>query len=1037
MADAQRRRYNVGAIKLPHAQRDVAHGIVGATDEEWAERRFLDIIGAVGEDDDEQFPVGSNVTYHVELTDDEAEQFRAASNCRYVELDTYTTPRTAPAPGGAVIPAVRTLQWQGAIFPGSEVWHGRDVTIAVLDQGTTQAVRNYMGWTLVGRQNFGDPLPAGDEIFPDPANPGQYLEHGCLVAPNLVPQGGRIIDCLVINSSGGSTAAMATAAARWAVDQGARVLNHSFGSDASAGIDATSKNTWTDALNYLNTHGAHIFFAGGNEDYPDLDYPAAFSRTFANVHSVGGFNEASNSPAWYTNWAADMTGVSPGENIVSLTPDAQLTTWNGTSAASPNAARLCARIMTGGRYSAAQAGAALKANMRKTGNDKYEGGGAYDLRRALIGLGAGIAGLPPLTNRVPNPSAEVDLTGWTVASADATMGRSNGVPSPAGLGSWHAYYAITAAGAFETWGPSVPVTPGETITASAYVRRNSVTNAPGDDLYLEFYDASGASLSLLNATSDKRDDEDNVWIRQSVTVVVPDGAATARPMLWCGYQLPSGYDFRVDGWSVTASDHPEPYFDGSTAGCAWTGTANASASTKPGATPATMAGLLDDFAGALSAEWAANGATATGGKLEVNVSANAGAPVYSSARSTNRMLAESQVAWFDVEMPAAGGFGQLWVRDATPADTVARLGFEYDATNNQLRCTGQAGASYAPIGTTVSLTYSATDHKHLRLRQTGSKVIWETSADGATWTVRRTQDPAPIWTSETDLQVSIEGYRTSGANDTLKVGSVNTGPAAAGDPIDESSVGVVTWAADYTQPDAVAAGYADDDWNRQSNAGDGDASGLVWPPPTAPAPFGRAGDSLPIRVPDGTKRYEVVPSGGTFTEGQTTWVGFAFSVDGDTDLDATGYQVIWQNRPDDDTGSPPQALELIDGGLYLTGGWGRPGANPADQYQQPSVFVGNVTPRTWHSVVAYLEFSSSPNSGRFDLWFDDVRVITDLVPAPGTNYSSGGTSLKNGIYHDPANRGASLWIADHKIGTGYQSVKPSRDAVAFDVLVAV
>ena len=68
--------YNVGAYKIPYAERDIAHQYLTPEDD----RGFFNIIGAT--DDDDRFTVGSKVTYRLELTEEEAEHFRQASNCR-------------------------------------------------------------------------------------------------------------------------------------------------------------------------------------------------------------------------------------------------------------------------------------------------------------------------------------------------------------------------------------------------------------------------------------------------------------------------------------------------------------------------------------------------------------------------------------------------------------------------------------------------------------------------------------------------------------------------------------------------------------------------------------------------------------------------------------------------------------------------------------------------------------------------------------------------------------------------------------------
>ena len=98
-----RRPYNVGAWKIPYAERDVAHAVLTPADT----RGFFDIIGADTPDDHETFPIGAHVTYRVELTAAEAARFRAASNARYVELDTE-----GHDTGGAV--AIPAAGWRRA-----------------------------------------------------------------------------------------------------------------------------------------------------------------------------------------------------------------------------------------------------------------------------------------------------------------------------------------------------------------------------------------------------------------------------------------------------------------------------------------------------------------------------------------------------------------------------------------------------------------------------------------------------------------------------------------------------------------------------------------------------------------------------------------------------------------------------------------------------------------------------------------------------------------------------------------------------------
>jgi hypothetical protein len=367
--DPVRRQWIVGAVKVPHAQRDVAHAVITEADD----RGFFDVIGADTPDDHDVFPVGVPVTYRVELTDAEAERFRRASNCRYVELDVEAHDTVGATP----IPAAASLRFMDADFDGVAAWHGRDVVIGLLDGGTTAAVRSYIGATMIAKQVFGPDAPGPDEITSD---------HGCLVAPCLIPSGGRFLDAIVSSNAGSRPVSASVAAARWCADQGAKVINYS----GSGSVDSSA---WADMLQYLLDRNVQFFASMGNDGVNQAYYPAAYSTTFANCHSSISFDTATGHRSTFSNYTATASGCAPGTNVLGLTPAGVTTTWSGTSASAPHMARLCAMGATGGRFTPAAVGAALKAHCRNTGQPAAEqGGGAYDLRAALVALGGVAAG---------------------------------------------------------------------------------------------------------------------------------------------------------------------------------------------------------------------------------------------------------------------------------------------------------------------------------------------------------------------------------------------------------------------------------------------------------------------------------------------------------------------------------------------------------------------------------------------------------------------------------------------------------------------
>jgi hypothetical protein len=387
-----RKRYNVGAWKLPYAERDVAHAVITDVDD----HGFFNILGADTADNDDKFPIGAKVAYTVHLTDREVDAFIAASNCRYVEEDRWydLTDRSIGRVAGTVdVLSLSTLAWQRSRYVDLATWHGRDVRVAVLDSGTTAAMRSAMGFTLVGQTNV-----TGDSSSP-------FGGHGTVCASTAVPVGGQLLDGKI--STTGIQASWFAAGVRWAVDNGAKVISASVG-----GGVGTPPQSDQDVFQYaMDNGGVQIVAAAGNDNVGDLASPSSGSRLFSNVHSSIAFDESTDRKAPFSNYNPDGSGCGPGVDVLCVGDDGALATFNGTSASTPAMVHLMARALTGGRFTPAQVGAAFKNNPRNTGaSSSNQGHGAYDLQLALSSLGA-----------VPRTST---TTGPYTASAVDTRGLS-------------------------------------------------------------------------------------------------------------------------------------------------------------------------------------------------------------------------------------------------------------------------------------------------------------------------------------------------------------------------------------------------------------------------------------------------------------------------------------------------------------------------------------------------------------------------------------------------------------------------------------
>ncbi|MGH1515905.1 S8 family serine peptidase [Chryseobacterium sp. JK1] len=140
-------------------------------------------------------------------------------------------------------------------------------------------------------------------------------------------------------------------AIRYAVDNGARILNMSFGKPLSPG-----KNVVWDAFKYAEDKGVLLVKAAGNENEDvaeHLAYPTNFKnvkdeKPFVNNVMVVGASTNKNNElrADFSNYNKKMVNVfAPGEEIYSTVPKNEYKYLQGTSMASPVAAGAAAVLL--------------------------------------------------------------------------------------------------------------------------------------------------------------------------------------------------------------------------------------------------------------------------------------------------------------------------------------------------------------------------------------------------------------------------------------------------------------------------------------------------------------------------------------------------------------------------------------------------------------------------------------------------------------------------------------------------------------------
>ncbi|WP_312076544.1 S8 family serine peptidase [Chryseobacterium sp.] len=182
-------------------------------------------------------------------------------------------------------------------------------------------------------------------------------------------------------------------AIRYAVDNGAKVLNMSFGKPVSPG-----KNVVWDAFKYAEDKGVLLVKAAGNENEDvaeHLAYPTNFKNVsdekpfVSNVLVVGASTDDNSAlRASFSNYNKKMVNVfAPGQEIYSTTPKNEYQYLQGTSMASPVVAGAAAVLLA---YMPSLTPAQIIESLTKSSNpstengfaDYSQAGGVIDLKKA-------------------------------------------------------------------------------------------------------------------------------------------------------------------------------------------------------------------------------------------------------------------------------------------------------------------------------------------------------------------------------------------------------------------------------------------------------------------------------------------------------------------------------------------------------------------------------------------------------------------------------------------------------------------------------
>ncbi len=233
-----------------------------------------------------------------------------------------------------------------------------------IDDDNNGYIDDVIGWDFVSNDNKPYDLAVEPLQLLAGGNPG----HGTHCAGNVAARGGngvgisgvapnvKIMALRFIGDKGGGTTADAIKAIRYAVDNGAKVLSNSWGSEGEDPAEGTENQALRDAVQYAMDKDVLFIAAAGNghqgvgysnDTDPKPSYPATYAHE--NIISVAAV-DANDNFGSFSNWGAKTVHIAaPGVKVFSTTVGSEYSdlvidkygfraTWDGTSMATPHVA---------------------------------------------------------------------------------------------------------------------------------------------------------------------------------------------------------------------------------------------------------------------------------------------------------------------------------------------------------------------------------------------------------------------------------------------------------------------------------------------------------------------------------------------------------------------------------------------------------------------------------------------------------------------------------------------------------------------------
>jgi subtilisin family serine protease len=265
----------------------------------------------------------------------------------------------------ADVPNLGGNNWGADLVKAPEVWAqgytGKGVVVAVVDTGVDynhEDLRNNI-WTNAKEiadngidddgngyidDNYGWNFNDKNNNTLDKNGHGTHVS-GTIAGENNnygvtgIAYDAKIMPVKVLNDSGSGSYSSISKGIRYAVDNGANVINLSLGG-------ASSNRSLESAIDYASSKGVIVVMAAGNDGESLPDYPARYA--YKSGIAVGAVDKNNNMPDFSNRSGTDEIAyvTAPGVKVYSSVPNNQYATYNGTSMATPHVAGVVALMLS-------------------------------------------------------------------------------------------------------------------------------------------------------------------------------------------------------------------------------------------------------------------------------------------------------------------------------------------------------------------------------------------------------------------------------------------------------------------------------------------------------------------------------------------------------------------------------------------------------------------------------------------------------------------------------------------------------------------